>query len=70
MSVPIKLELAARLRRETILTVSWIARRLEMGTRKSVATRLQERKRNLAVESAMLWSDPSFFLMRLPCFLS
>jgi hypothetical protein len=44
-SDPVKLALAARLRRETILTVGWIARRLEMGTRQSVATRLQEQKK-------------------------
>jgi REP-associated tyrosine transposase len=44
-SDPVKLALAARLRRETILTVGWIAKRLEMGTRQSVATRLLEQKK-------------------------
>jgi REP element-mobilizing transposase RayT len=44
-SDPVKLALAARLRRETILTVGWIAKRLEMGTRQSVATRLQEQRK-------------------------
>ncbi len=39
-SDPMKLALAARLRRETILTVGWIAQRLEMGTRKSAASKL------------------------------
>lgn len=43
-SDPVKLALAARLRRETILTVGWIANRLHMGTRQSAATRLQEQK--------------------------
>jgi REP element-mobilizing transposase RayT len=37
-SEPVKLALAARLRRETILTVGWIARRLDLGTRKSAAS--------------------------------
>lgn len=44
-SDPIKLALAARLRRETILTVGWIANRLHLGTRQSAATRLQEHKK-------------------------
>jgi len=39
-SDPVKLALAARLRRETILTVGWIAKRLDMGTRKSAASKL------------------------------
>jgi len=39
---PVKLALAVRLRRETTLTMGWIAKRLKMGTRKNVATRLQE----------------------------
>ena len=39
---PVKLALAGRLRRETTLTMGWIAKRLQMGTRKSVVTRLQE----------------------------
>jgi len=40
----VKLALAARLRRETILTVAWIAARLKTGTRQSTTTRLQELK--------------------------
>jgi REP element-mobilizing transposase RayT len=39
-SDPVKLALAARLRRETTLTVGWIAQRLQMGTRKSAAVKL------------------------------
>ncbi len=39
-SDPAKLVLAARLRRETTLTVGWIAARLRLGTRKSAASRL------------------------------
>jgi len=41
----VKLALAARLRRETTLTVGWIAARLKLGTRQSATTRLQEFKR-------------------------
>jgi len=44
-SDPVKLALAARLRRETTLTVGWIAARLKLGTRQSATTRLQEFKR-------------------------
>jgi len=46
-SDPVKLALAARLRRETTLTLTlgWIAARLRMGTRQSVTTRLQEFRR-------------------------
>jgi hypothetical protein len=44
-SDPVKLALAGRLRRGTILTVGWIAKRLEMGTRQSVATRLPEQSK-------------------------
>ena len=39
-SDPAKLALAARLRRETTLTVGWIANRLHLGTRKSAAVKL------------------------------
>lgn len=39
-SDPAKLALAARLRRETTLTVGWIAHRLHLGTRKSAAVKL------------------------------
>jgi len=38
-SDPAKLALAARLRRETTLTVGWIANRLHLGTRKSAAVK-------------------------------
>ena len=41
------LAIVARLRRETILPVGWIAQRPQMGTRKSLSTRLQERKGRL-----------------------
>jgi hypothetical protein len=41
---PVKVALAARLRRETTLTVGRIAAGLKMGTRQSTATRLQELK--------------------------
>ncbi len=37
---PAELALAARLRRETTLTVGWIANRLKMGTRKRAASQL------------------------------
>ena len=40
MSDPAKLALAARLRRETTLTMGWIAKRLQMGTRKGAAMKL------------------------------
>ena len=43
-SDPEKLRIAARLRRETTLTIGWIAKRLWLGTRKSATTRLQEYK--------------------------
>jgi hypothetical protein len=39
-SDPAKLDLAVRLRRETTLTVGWIAHRLHLGTRKSAAVKL------------------------------
>jgi len=39
-SDPAKLAMAARLRRETTLTVGWIAARLRLGTRKSAASKL------------------------------
>jgi hypothetical protein len=39
-SDPAKLALAARSRRETTLTVGWIANRLHLGTRKSAAVKL------------------------------
>jgi hypothetical protein len=45
-SDPGKLVIAARLRRETTLPVGRIATRLNMGTRKSASTRLQEWKRS------------------------
>lgn len=41
----VKMAMAARLRRETTLTVGWIAARLKTGTRQSTTTRLQEFKR-------------------------
>ena len=44
---PEKLELAARLRRETTLTMGEIARRLDLGSWKSATTRLQSLKQNL-----------------------
>ena len=43
-SDPEKLRISARLRRETTLTIGWIAERLRLGTRKSATTRLQEYK--------------------------
>ena len=43
-SDPFKVALTARLRRETTLTIGWIAARLKMGTRKSATTRLQQFK--------------------------
>jgi REP element-mobilizing transposase RayT len=42
---PVKVELAARLRAETTVTLEWIARRLGMGTRGHLAQLLQERTR-------------------------
>ena len=39
---PVKLALPVRLRRETTVTIGWIAKRLETDTRKSGATRLLE----------------------------
>ena len=39
-SDPAKLALATRLRRQTTLTVGWIANRLHLGTRKSAAMKL------------------------------
>jgi REP element-mobilizing transposase RayT len=44
-SAPGKLELAARLRRETTLTIREIAQRLHLGSWKSATTRLQNLKR-------------------------
>jgi hypothetical protein len=41
-----KMEIAVRLRRETTMTIGWIARRLHLGTQRSAATRLQEAKRS------------------------
>ena len=38
---PNKLEIATRLRKETILSIKWIATRLHLGTWKSAKTRLQ-----------------------------
>lgn len=49
-SDPVKLALAARLRRETTLTMGWIAARLKTGTRQSTTTRLQESKRKRQTE--------------------
>jgi len=44
-SAPEKLALAARLRRETTLTIEAIAQRLHLGSWKSATTRLQNLKR-------------------------
>ena len=44
-SAPEKLELAARLRRETTLTIREIAQRLHLGSWKSATARLQNLKR-------------------------
>ena len=44
-SAPEKLELAARSRRETTLTIRAIARRLHWGSWKSATTRIQNLKR-------------------------
>ena len=44
-SAPEKLELAARLRRETTLTIREIAQRLHLGSWKSATTRLHNLKR-------------------------
>jgi hypothetical protein len=41
---PDKVRMAARLRKETTLTMGEIARRLEMGTRNTLSAKLQERK--------------------------
>lgn len=43
---PDKLRIAARLRRETTLTVAWIAARRDLGTRKGASSRRQEWKRS------------------------
>ena len=43
-SDPAKIALAARLRRETTLTIKAIAARLHLGSWKSAATRLQQHK--------------------------
>jgi len=43
-SDPAKLRLAGRLRRETTMTIGQIAQRLQMGTRNTLRTRLQEAK--------------------------
>ncbi len=45
-SDPDKLAMAARLRRETTLTVSWIAHRLTLGTRKSAVMKLHRRSKD------------------------
>ena len=45
-SDPEKLAIAARVRRETTLTVKWIAARLELGTRESASTLLFRWMRN------------------------
>ncbi|MEI7730245.1 MAG: hypothetical protein WCO56_11775 [Verrucomicrobiota bacterium] len=44
-SDPEKVAVAARLRRETTLTIKAIAARLHLGSLKSATTRLQQRKR-------------------------
>jgi len=51
-----KLELAARLRRETTLTMGEIARRLDLGSWRSASTRLHslKRKRELQSEQSLL----------------
>lgn len=51
-SDPDKVALAARLRRETTLTLKAIAARLHMGTWKSAATRLQQRKQKTKAQPA------------------
>ncbi len=44
---PAKLQIASRLRAETMLSVKWLAHRLHMGSWKSAATRLHDcKKRN------------------------
>jgi hypothetical protein len=41
-----KLKLARRLRRETTMTLNWIAERLSMGTAGSLANLLRDAKNN------------------------
>ena len=53
-SAPEKLELAARLRRETTLTMREIAQRLYLVSWKSATTRLQSLKQNREQQSAQV----------------
>jgi len=45
-SDPAKIDLAARLRRDTTLTITEIARRLSMGSRKSLGSKLHQWKKS------------------------
>ena len=42
-----KVKIAARLRRETTMTLKWIAKRLQMGTWTNVANCLAKTKKNV-----------------------
>jgi hypothetical protein len=58
-SHPVKLALAARLRRKTTLTVEQLAERLGLGSCKSAAAKLQAwRKEMNERKYPKLWSDP------------
>ncbi len=52
-SDPAKVALAARLRRETTLTIKAIAARLHLGSWKSATTRLQQSKRKAKADATM-----------------
>ena len=50
-NAPGKLDLAARLRRETILSLKWIARRVQLGTSKSANGKLHASMKGQAQRS-------------------
>jgi hypothetical protein len=53
-----KLQIAARLRRETTLRIRWVAERLSLGTSNSAMARLRARKRERKTSLRMLEFDP------------
>lgn len=53
-SAPEKMKIAARLRRETVVSMKWIADRLSMGTANSANVRLYEWMQNHPVQTSSM----------------
>ena len=53
-----KVKMAVRLRRETLMTVAWIAKRLEMGSVGHVNTLLYQWRRKAKAKYPFMRTDP------------